>query len=110
MLRALPSSRTPSPGPSSRLASSRPSSSAPQVPTLKVDVVLVGEGQQVVALVPLDRLDEVSLRVDVGHLDTAISAAPQHSTVRSDSPSPRRRACQLAMARGCRQLYVRCGS
>lgn len=38
-------------------------------PTLQVDVVLVRERQEVVALVALDRLDRVALRVDKVDLD-----------------------------------------
>lgn len=39
--------------------------------TLEIDVVLVRERQEVVALVALDRLDRVALGVDKVHLDAA---------------------------------------
>lgn len=38
--------------------------------TLKINVVLVSKGKEVVALVTLDRLDRVALRVDKVHLDS----------------------------------------
>lgn len=71
-----------------RRHSSPPALLPTTLPTLKVDVVLVRERQQVVALVSLDRLDGVPLRVDVRDLDTAISATLPMTASSGTHPVP----------------------
>lgn len=42
----------------------------PRKLTLKINIILVSKGEEVVALITLDRLDRVTLRVYEVHLDS----------------------------------------
>lgn len=69
-------------------------------PTLQVNVVLVRERQEVVALVTLDRLDRVALRVDKVDLDAERQLTGTILKARlGNAPSPGLRPLDVAVSR-----------